>query len=58
MFRDVVALANFIGMDVMDDPMLAHILGNEWATGTVEISADEQTQIDAQVDAFLKKIAE
>ncbi|WP_418969371.1 NADPH-dependent FMN reductase [Alloscardovia omnicolens] len=58
MFADVVRLAKFISMDVMDEPLFGHSLTSEWATGEVTLSDDERAAIEAQVSAFLAKISE
>ncbi|OFQ99408.1 hypothetical protein [Alloscardovia sp. HMSC034E08] len=56
MFTDVVRLAKFIGMDVLEEPLFGHSLTAEWATGELALSDGERAALEAQVSAFLAKI--
>lgn len=58
MFHDAVKLARQIGMDVMDDPMFGHALAAEWMTGELTLDDADREGIEAQISAFLAKIAE
>ncbi|MFC0265766.1 NADPH-dependent FMN reductase [Alloscardovia macacae] len=58
MFADVVKLANQIGMDVLDAPLFGHGLTGEWMTGELALDEAAHEAIEAQITAFLAKIAE
>ncbi|MDK8648983.1 NAD(P)H-dependent oxidoreductase [Alloscardovia omnicolens] len=58
MFADVLRLAKFIGMDVLEEPLFGHNLTSEWGTGELALTEDERAAIEAQVSAFLAKIAD